>query len=182
MIRHNLPTTGEKQLGFWLTFKLHVGKRQLSMSPYEFIFKVLFKTGTLSVLRIEVIVNSTICSLRLVYRQMNSLPPLLGERVGFQLNGIYVFLGMHLLQTREYFIISVMIKKKSNWVWINMMPNNLKSLLINFWTKLLSYNSWMLHNFCNDKEKVQLSMNNMMPNNLKSLLINFWTKLLSYKS
>ena len=130
MIRHNLPTTGEKQLGLWLTFKLHVGKRQLSMSPYIFIFEVLFTTGTLFVLRIEVIVNSTTCSLRLVYRQMNPLPPLLVERVRFQLNGTYVFLGMHLPQTHECFIISVMIKKKSDWVWINMMPNNLKSLLI----------------------------------------------------
>ena len=127
VIRHNLPTTGEKQLGLWLTFKLHVGKRQLSMSPYIFIFEVLFITGTLFVLRIEVIVNSTTCSLRLVYRQMNPLPPLLGERVGFQLNGTYVFLGMHLPQTHECFIISVMIKKKSNWVWINMMPNNWKA-------------------------------------------------------
>ena len=76
------------------------------------------KLKTPFVLRIEVIVVTF--SLRLVYHQMklyisctNLLPvPLMGERVGFQLNEAHAFLGsMHFPQTHECFIISVMIKK-----------------------------------------------------------------------
>ena len=90
------------------------------MSPDEFIIEVCFKTGK-TVVRIEDIVNLTTSSLRLVYHQMrlqisclNPLPPFMGERVRFQLNEAYVFLGVYLLQTHKCFIISVMIKKKSN--------------------------------------------------------------------
>ena len=79
------------------------------MSPDEFILEVLFKTGNTIVLRIKVIVNLTTFSRRLVYHQieleiscLNPLPPLMGERVGFQLNGAYFFLGMHLLHTHEW--------------------------------------------------------------------------------
>ena len=85
------------------------------------LLKYALKLEKLFVVRIEDIVNLTTSSLRLVYNQMrlqisclNPLPTFMGERVGFQLNEAYVFLGVYLLQTQKCFIISVMIKKKSN--------------------------------------------------------------------
>ena len=48
----------------------------------------------------------------------------MGERVGSQLNGAYVFLGMHLLQTHKCFIISAMIKKSPieyEYIWCQII-------------------------------------------------------------
>ena len=75
VIGHNLPTNR------WETTRsltgLYVGKNQLFMTPDEFLltcynhtWSTLFKPETLLVLRIDVMVNSTTCSLRLVYHQI----------------------------------------------------------------------------------------------------------------
>ena len=118
--------------------------------------KYSLKLETLFLLRIEVLVNSTTCSLRLVYHNFKFL-----AQTHFHFSWVrgldFSWIGHMSFWAFVSYNYSRMLrnfcndkKKKFSWVWINMMPNNLKSLLINFWTKLLSYKCWenVFKSFC----------------------------------
>ena len=60
----------------------------------------------------------------------------MGERVGFQLNEAYVFLGVYLLQTHKCFIISVMIKKSP--IEHEYDAKKFEKLYLKSWEKLLT--------------------------------------------
>ena len=141
MVDDNLPTNRWKTT--WSLTGLHVVKQQLSMSPDEFILAVLFKF------------ENTICSENWSYscdllakasvssnEALNFLHKPTSTSHGWE-GWISVEWGI-CLPGRVSPANSSMLhnfcndKKKANWAWINMMRNNLKSLLINFWTKLLS--------------------------------------------